>query len=243
MTRGLQRVMAWCGPAFLLLMFGGCIIAGLLPPPAPGQSAEQAATFWATDPGSKRFGMVIVLVSACLQIPFGALIATRIKQLEGRFSPLAYVQIAAVILSVLSIIIPAFGWVAASYRPERDHEITQALNDFSWIMFVMNWPGAVAQVLAVGIAIMRYRGTQPIWPRWFGYYNLWTAFLFLGGGLTVMFKDSVFAWNGLITCWTVAALFGVWFCMMTWQLLATVRTPPAVEQPELVLSMREASIG
>lgn len=241
MTPGIQKVMAWSGTAFLILLFGGCIIAGLLPPPAPSETAEQAAQFWATDAGTKRFGLVVLLVSSIMQLPFGVLIAMRIKRLEGEFSPLAYVQLMACTVSVLAVVFPVFIWAAASYRPERDPEITQMLNDFGWLMLIMNVMGAVFQALSIGVAVVGYRFAEPIWPRWFGYFNLWLAFLFCGGLMAVMFKDGIFAWNGLIGLWMGAGLVGVWYIVTTWQLLITVQTAPGAEQPKLVQSAQEAS--
>jgi hypothetical protein len=43
--------------------------------------------------------------------------------------------------------------------------ITQALNDLGWLAFVMNWPAATIQCLAIGFAIFGARDRGPIWPR------------------------------------------------------------------------------
>lgn len=230
MTTGMQKTLAWSGTAFVLLLFPGIIMTGLLPPIAPTRTAAEVAQFWSTNTGLKRCGLVILLAAAGFQVPFGALIAVRIKQLEGRFSPLAYAQLIATGLAVMAIVLPTFVFAAASYRPERNPEITQALNDLGWLPFVMNWPAATIQCLVIGFAIFGYRGQQPIWPRWVAYYNFWSAFLFAAGGLVVLFKTGVFAWNGLIAFWLVAVFFGAWFLVMTWQLLTTIDAHPA-EQP------------
>jgi hypothetical protein len=236
MTTGIQKTLAWSGAAFVLLLFPGIIMTGLLPPIAPTRTADEVAQFWATNTGVKRCGLVILLTASGLQAPFGALIAMRIKQLEGRFSPLAYAQLIATGLAVMAIILPTFAFAAASYRPERDPEITQALNDLGWLPFVMNWPAATIQCLAIGFAIFGYRGTRPVWPRWVAYYNLWSGFIFAAGGLVVLFKSGVFAWNGLLAFWMVAVFFGAWFLVMTWQLLATIGAQAAEEVPQPALA-------
>lgn len=230
MTTAMQKTLAWSGTAFVLLLFPGIIMAGLLPPIAPTKTAAEVAQFWSTNTGLKRCGLVILLAAAGLQIPFGALIAVRIKQLEGRSSPLAYAQLIATGLAVMAIVLPTFAFAAASYRPERNPEITQALNDLGWLPFVMNWPAATIQCLVIGFAIFGYQGQRPIWPRWVAYYNFWSAFLFAAGGFVVLFKTGVFAWNGLLAFWMVAVFFGAWFLVMTWQLLATIDAQPA-ERP------------
>jgi hypothetical protein len=159
-----------------------------------------------------------------LQAPFGALIAVRIRQMEGgRYSALAYTQLVATALAVVAIIMPTFAFAAASYRPERDPQITQALNDLGWLPFVMNWPAATIQCLAIGFAI--FGAAREVWPRWLGYFNVWCGFIFAAGGLVVLFKDGVFAWNGLLAFWMVAVFFGLWFLIMAWQLWVSVEAP------------------
>lgn len=222
MTVGLQKTMAWSGTAFVVLVFTGFLMTGLIPPIAPTKTADQVAQFWSTNTGLKRCGLVIMLAAAGLQAPFGALVAVRLKYLEGRYSPLAYVQIVATGLAVMAIVLPVFAFAAASYRPERDHQITQALNDLGWLPFVMNWPAATIQSLAIGCAIFGYHGARPVFPRWLAYFNFWCAFLFAAGGLVVLFKTGVFAWNGLLAFWLVAVLFGAYFLIMTWQLLVSI---------------------
>lgn len=228
MTPAVQRTMAWSGAAFVLLLFPAIIMIGLLPPMSPMRTADEVARFWSTNTGLKRSGLVIMLAAAGLQAPLGALIAVRIKQMEGRYSALAYVQLIASTLAVVAILLPTFAFAAASYRPERDPEITQALNDLGWLPFVMNWPAATIQCLAIGFAIFGAR--HEVWLRWFGYWNMWCGFIFAAGGLVVLFKDGVFAWNGLLAFWLVAVFFGIWFLVMTWQLLATVSADEGSEE-------------
>ena len=205
-----------------MLLFGAMFMIGLLPPMSPSLTAQQVAAFWSTDTGLKRCGLVVMLAGAGLQVPFGALVAIRIKQMEGRYPVLAYIQLVGTALSVVAIIMPTFAFAAASFRPERDPQITQALNDLGWLPFVMNWPAATIQCLAIGFAV--FGAERSVWPRWFGYWNVWCSFILAAGGLVVLFKDGVFAWNGLLAFWLAAAFFGTWFLMLTWQLLATIDT-------------------
>lgn len=86
-------------------------------------------------------------------------------------------------LAVIAIILPVFIFAAASYRPERNPEITQALNDLGWLPFIMNWVPAVIQALAIGFAIFGNAGAKEVFPRWVGYYNLWSGFIFCAGAL------------------------------------------------------------
>jgi hypothetical protein len=222
MTTGMQKTMAWSGIAFLLLLFGSMFMIGLLPPFPPSSTAAEAAAFWSTNTGLKRCGLILMLAAAGLQAPFGALLAVRIRQMEGRFTPLAYAQIVGCGLAIMAIIFPMFVFAAASYRPERNPEITQALNDVGWLTLIMNFPPAIIQALTIAFAIFGYHGAKAVFPRWVGYFNMWCAFIFCAGSLIVLFKNGVFAWNGLLAFWIAATFFGLWLIVMTWQLIATI---------------------
>ena len=93
----------------------------------------------------------------------------------------------------------------------------------------MNWPAATIQCLAIGFAI--FAAYTRIWPRWLGYFNIWCGFIFAAGGLVVLFKDGVFAWNGLLAFWMVAVFFGLWFLIMAWQLWVSVAAPEGTLSP------------
>jgi len=221
MTPGIQKTMAFSGAVFVLLLFPAMLMIGVLPPISPMRNATEIAQFWSTNTGLKRLGLVLMLAASGFQAPFGALIAVRIRQMEGgRYSALAYTELVGTGLAVVAIIMPVFAFAAASYRPERDPQITQALNDLGWLPFVMNWPAATIQCLAIGFAILG--ASRAVWPRWLGYFNVWCAFIFAAGGLVVLFKDGVFAWNGLLAFWIVAVFFGSWFLIMSWQLWVSV---------------------
>ncbi|CQD17903.1 hypothetical protein BN1232_04050 [Mycobacterium lentiflavum] len=221
MTPGIQKTMALSGALFVLTLFPAMLMIGLLPPISPMRNADEVAHFWSTNTGLKRLGLVLLLAASGLQVPFGALIAVRIRQMEGgKYSALAYAELVGVGLAVMAIIMPTFFFAAASYRPERNPEITQALNDLGWLPFIMNWPPALIQCLAIGFAI--FGAKHEVWPRWLGYFNVWCAFIFCAGGLAVLFKNGVFAWNGLLAFWMAAVFFGVWFLVMTWQLWVSI---------------------
>src|ERR1700679_1355475 len=124
MTPGIQKTMAFCGAAFVLLLFPAMLMIGLLPPISPMRNATEIAHFWSTNTGLKRLGLVLLLTASGLQAPFGALMAVRIREMEGgRHSALAYTELVGVGLAVMAIIMPCFFFAAASYRPERDPQI------------------------------------------------------------------------------------------------------------------------
>lgn len=84
-------------------------------------------------------------------------------------------------------------FMVAAFRPDRSPELTIILNDFAWIPFIVNFPPALLQCLAISGAVLTDRGETPVLPRWVGYYNLWTATDFIPAGLLIFFKHGPFA--------------------------------------------------
>jgi hypothetical protein len=56
---------------------------------------------------------------------------------------------------------------------------------------------------------------EPIFPRWVGFLNLWTAVLIIPAGLVEFFKTGPFAYDGAISFWFVWIVFFGWIIGMT----------------------------
>ncbi|WP_354698903.1 hypothetical protein DSM112329_04601 [Paraconexibacter sp. AEG42_29] len=230
MNSRIQMWCAWCGPAFVAVFFTGFIVAGMIPPPSPGWNAERVAAFYQEDTDSLRAGLVVMMISAGLTAPLVALISVQLRRIAGPDSPLPTLQLIGGTAGVLAILVPMWMFLAAAFEPTRDPQITEALNDLAFLPFIGNFPPACVQLAAIGVAILADQREKPILPRWVGYYNLWTAFLFLPGLLVVYFKDGAFAWNGAVVFWVVAVLFGNWFIVMSHVLRRAIREQRAEEE-------------
>lgn len=217
-----QRLCAWGGVAMIALMLAGLLIAGFLPLPRPSMTANDVATLVSDDATRIRLGMLLVSIGAAFLQPFVSEITVQMRRIEGRHSPLSWIQLGLGALFVIEFIIPVFVCMAATYRPDRSPEITQALFDLCWLMFVGVVSTAVLQCAVIAVAILGDKREQPVFPRWVGYFNIWTAVLFTPGGVVVFFKSGPLAWNGLFTFWIPLSIFGIWFGVMTWAMLKAV---------------------
>ncbi|WP_010229128.1 MULTISPECIES: DUF4386 family protein [unclassified Pseudonocardia] len=221
----MQIFCASCGLAMLLLLFGGLVAAGWVPPVAPSESAETVASRFVENANGIRVGMILILFGATCTVPFGGLLAAHMKQIEGRFSPLTYVQIACTASGLLVIALPALVFVVAAYRPGRDPQLLLLLSDLGWISFIMNGGALMLQTLSFGTAVLLDRRVDAPFPRWLGYFGLWAAFCFLPAFVLVFFTTGPFAWNGLLSFWLAAALFGGWFLVCGAMLIRAASRP------------------
>ena len=215
MSRRARQLCLWSGPAFMaVFLFGFWVIAGLVPPPSPHDSALKIAHLYQQNTNGIRLGLLITMIAAALSVPFGALIAVHMKRIEGRSPVLAYTVLAMTAINCILITMPVMIMTAAAFRPARDPALTQLLNDLAWIPFVMVFPPAVVQNIAIAVATFSDKAPRPVFPRWVAYFNLWVAFLFLPAGLLTFFKHGAFAWNGLLSFWVALTVFGTWYLVM-----------------------------
>lgn len=224
-----RRIQLWCvwfGPVFIVVFFAGAIMAGLIPPPDATASAQEIADHWREDTDVKRLGLVLMMIGSGLTLPLGIAIAMQMKRIEGSFSPMTYAQIAGATLGVFAINYPSMLFMGVAFRPERDPETTLALMDTAVVPFIINYPPALIQFCSVAVAILADRRERPILPRWLGWYSLWSAFLFLPGALLLFFKEGAWAWDGLMTFWLVATVFGTWFLVMSWYVRKAILAQP-----------------
>jgi hypothetical protein len=214
----MQLFCVWCGPAaaiLYLIFFAG--VSKFIPPPSPHWTAAHVAHFFAAHRTAIRIGQIGGLVSSMLFFPFFTVIAVQIGRSE-RGPLLALLEYGAGLMLVVWFGLCSMLWIVATFRSDVSPNTVRLLNDFSWLVFVMLFPEYVVQMMSIGVAALRDKSPNPVWPRWSGYFNMWIAFSGIGGGLAVFFKHGPFAWNGLIGFYAPLAMFGVWLVVTTYLL-------------------------
>lgn len=224
-----ERVLTWCitcAPVFTLLLFGGIILAGWLPPPSPSQSAAEVKAMYLDHTDLKRLGFTLIFIGGGLTAPVVVAISSQLERIPGA-RPLSVLQLIGGGLGVLAVCLPALVFLAAAFRPERPADVTQAIHDVAFIPFIGNYVPAVIQAVAIGLAVLMQRGPVTVLPRWFGYLNLWMALVFLPGTFLWFFRSGALAWNGAVCFWIVAVAFGAWFWVIYFVLRKAIREEAA----------------
>lgn len=231
----LQRVGAWGGIAMLALLGPFFVmIAGLVPPPSPTASAHDIAQFFIDNKLRVRLGIALSLLAVCLALPFLAVICLRIRSVERKWGVLSVTQIFAGVIFVPGFLFPLMVLGAAAFRPEsRPPELTQALNDVFWLMFVGIVGTLVVQALLLTTATFIDRGDPPAFPRWFGYFNVWYALLAVPGGAVMIFNDGPLAWDGVFAFWIPLGVFSIWVIAVSVVMLRSISAEEAAEKNRL----------
>jgi hypothetical protein len=233
MAKRIQLACAWAGSVFFvlyLIAFAG--FARFIPPPAPSWSADRIAEIFTDHAIQIRVGMVLGLIATTLLIPFFAVISVQIARIERRMPVLALMQFGGAVLLIVFFQLCGMLWATATFRTELDPSTIRMLNDLSWLVFVMVFPGYVLQLSCIAIASFMDRSAQPLWPRWVGYLNLWIALSGGGGGIAVFFKYGPFAWNGLVGFYIPIGAFVIWIVVMTYYMHAGINRQFASERDD-----------
>jgi hypothetical protein len=210
-----QRLCVWSAVVMLTGIFAGLITAGWFPPPSPGDSADEVAAYYIDSGWRIRIGMITMVMLAPLALPLVALIGLHLWQMEGRrWAPLALVQVTCGTLTVLAPVLPALIWLINAYQPaSRPASEVKLLHDMGWLLFVGTAFFALVQNLAIAFAALS-TDKPSVFPRWVGYFNLWTALLYAPGVLVFCFSSGPMAWNGIVAFWIPVGAVGAWYIVM-----------------------------
>lgn len=218
----IQKWCAWGGVANMTVYCIGMLFAHFLPVPSPALSADQVAAMFQENTTGIRIGSIFMLASGFFLVPLIGLISAFMKRIEGDMPIMAYGQLAAGALGILFFYVPAVIFFVMAFRPERSPELILLFYDFTWMVMIVAWPSFVFQQGCIALAIFSDKSAQPIFPRWLGFFQLWTALLYCGSFLLPFFKTGPFAWNGLFAFWTPGIVFYIWGFVMAIMLVKAV---------------------
>ncbi|WP_156767972.1 hypothetical protein [Mycobacterium sp. E1386] len=207
----IEKASAWLGVAMLggfLVMFW--FIAGLIPPMSPALTAEQTARIYSDNQLRIRIGLALMILLAYLFAPFFALLSRQVRRIEGYWGVMSLTQLLLSVTFPFGFSLCALFAVAAAYRPERNPDVTQALSDLFWFVFVGMVGPLITQVVILAFCVFIDRRRVPSFPRWFGYFNIWYAVLGVPGCAIYLFKTGPLAWNGMFAFWIPLTVFCIW---------------------------------
>ncbi|WP_336971215.1 hypothetical protein [Sphingobium aromaticiconvertens] len=219
-----MKLCTYMGAVAGTLMFIGIWpLAQMFPPLAPALPAAEVADYYRAHQTGILVGAILIMACSVLFFPFLAAVATFLKKIEGPVSPLTWAFVMICAYGFVTVFFAGLFFTAAAYRPDNPDAIIATLSDIAFFLFVMPAVPAFVQNVVTGIAILGDKRAQPILPRWLGYMNLWTGVLLLPGLAVGLFKVGPFAWNGVLAFWVPAVVFGIWFNLMIFAMLGSIK--------------------
>jgi hypothetical protein len=230
-----QQLCCWCGPALIVVMTIGLLLAGFIPPPSPQLSAIQVAEVYRSNTTVIRIGVLLTVTATALLAPYFAVISVQMKRIEGAWSPLTYTQLLLAAAAIIEFVVPLMLMQAAAFRADRSTDSVQTLNDVAWLMFLGVVSTFVLQLVVIGVAILQDDRDTPVMPRWSGFFNIWAGLMLTPGSFCVFFHVGPFAWDGILVWWMPLVVFSLWFLVMA---VVLYRSIGKQEHPEAAAGPR-----
>jgi len=169
-----------------------------------------------------KIGGIVAIAASGFWLPIGALISKQMARHERGFPLWSVLQAMASTIGAWIFGFPILIWYVAAFTPERDPQVTAALNEFAWLAFLTPIVAFTLQVLPVIVICFtsEVHGQYTAFPRWFGYLSIWALAVGEIPVLAIIFKSGPAAWNGLISFWCPAIGYSIWlttFSYLLWR--------------------------
>jgi hypothetical protein len=209
-----QRICLWLAPVFGIILLLAFLVAGVVPPPSPTLSAQEVANFYRDHLGQIRAGAIAVNLCGIMFMPFFMVIVVQMQRMVTASQAFAYAYLSAAASAGSVFLLADLVWSIAAFRPERDPQLIQMLNDLAWMSFVAPVGFGMAQNFCLGLGIYMDARPEPIFPRWVGHFNMVTALLMIPGAFAQMFRQGPLAWDGTLAFDLHFASFGIYMAVM-----------------------------
>jgi hypothetical protein len=217
----------------MALVFGGALLVaflafpGFFPPMSPSMSAADVAAFYRDNQAGIRFSMIVFNLCGCMLLPFFMVIVYQMKRMGTPSQVLAYAFLCASASGATLLAIADLFWLVGAFRPERDPQLIQLLNDLAWITFTAPVGMIVAQMLCLALAIYLDEAARPIFPRWVAHVTVCTAVAMAPACAAAAVTSGPLAWNGAISFWLRIAGYSTFLVMMFVVLRRAIRREEA----------------
>lgn len=224
---------SWSGFVYIAcLLIGMWPLAGFIPSQPPSFGPEQIAEVYRGNIWGIRIGMVLALVGSMFYVPWTAILAKLIMRVEGGPGILTFCQIIAGCTNVLLTAYPTGYWLLGTFRPDRDAQLIQLINDISWSQFLGVITPFYFVPISIAYAALADKDPDPIIPRWVGWFNIWFELSLLPLVVIFWFHTGPFAWNGLFGFYLPFTIFFIWFFVMTWTIRRSLHRLDEVDAPK-----------
>ena len=210
-----QSVSLWLALGFGAIMLVAFVtFPGFFPPMSPRMTAGQVAAFYAAHTARIRLSMVIFNFCGVMLMPMFMVIVYQMKRMAAASQVFAYGYLSAVVSGTTLFAIADLFWLVAAFRPGRDPQLIQLLNDLAWITFTAPVGMIIAQNVCLALAVWLDDQPQRIFPRWVGPFCVIVALAMTPAAGAAIVTAGPLAWNGAVSFWLRIAAYAVFLAVM-----------------------------
>jgi hypothetical protein len=133
---------------------------------------------------------------AMWHLPLFAAISWQIRRVPGVHAIVSQLWLACSAAWSFTFMLPGMTLATATYRLDRDPQITQAITDMFWLVALMPQPTFMIQNFAFAYAIILDRRPRRAFPRYVAVINIIVPILFVPGTALHTTDFGPLAWNG-----------------------------------------------
>jgi hypothetical protein len=210
-----QLLCLWTAPVFgAILLLAFAVFPGFFPPMSPNMSGHDVAEFYRQHTAAIRFSMVAFNLFGVLLVPFFAVVVAQMRRMATPSQVLGFCYLTAVASGATLFALADIFWLVAGFRPERNPDLIQLLNDIAWITFVAPVGMLVVQNLCLGLAVYLDARDRPILPRWVAPFNVLVAAAWLPAACAAVVRSGPLAWDGILSFWLRWSALAVYVAVM-----------------------------
>jgi hypothetical protein len=218
-----QLISLWTAPVFgVILLIAFLAFPGFFPPMSPDMAADQVAKFYTDNAAMIRFSMITFNLCAIMLLPMFMVIVVQMKRMATQSHVFAYCFLTATVSGATIFALADILYLVAAFRPDRNPELVQLLNDMAWMIFIAPVGMVVAQLLLLGLAIYFDNGPNPVFARWVGHYAIATALVMAPAAGAAIFRTGPLAWDGAVSFWLRNSAFALFIVVMFFVLRAAL---------------------
>lgn len=222
-----QWICFWSIPVFYTLFGVIFVLLGrIMPPPTPTMSTADIVAFM-TSP-NLSLAVVLLALSLGMYALNSGLMLTQMKRMEGVSPALRYAYIAVLGVGGLpGCLFPGYMFALGAFRPEYDPEILAMLYDLGFLCFVGSLGCFVIQYVVFTIAV--FLDKRGIFPKWLGYFSIWTLVTELVATPVFVMETGPYAWDGLLSFYQGTVIWVAWQTCVTICLFKAIKNQPVEE--------------
>jgi len=210
-----ELILLWTLPATIVIWLAAFVLfPGFMPPMSPTMSANEVAAFYRDNAAAVRSSMIVFNWFGVCLVPILILIVMQIRRMAHRTPIFSYAMLGCVASGPALFLIANVCWLLAAFRPERNPELTQLLNDLAWITFTILVPYLIGQSVILALAIYFDDQPNPIFKRWVALFNLLVAAALVPAAFVGVSLTGPLAWDGVLSFWVKNIAIAVWIVVM-----------------------------
>lgn len=196
--------------------FSFVFLLDFLPPPHPSLGVDEVVDLYAHSNTKFRCGVVLMIASGAFYLPMSITIGLQMARVEKGFPIWATTQALASTVGAWIFAFPPVLWGVAAFNVDRSPEITLALHQLAWLVFVAPGSFFPFQLVPIAVVCLTADGTENSpFSRIFGWFTLFACALAFDPTLVPLFNHGPFSWSGVICWWLAIVAYTSWIIVLS----------------------------